>query len=218
MRPADVDRVLMSHTPAEMVPLHGEFVALERVGHRFLIANDGLWIEARREWIHAIWPLARQRHVSMPFGTLSATVDVAFARIPEDCMRQFADDARKAYPLEVGAVVLWQASTGRLRYHLCQTIAAGEDHLQEKWPTEEGWEVVGDLHSHGKHHAFFSAKDRRDMGSQVLIAGVLGCLDRPDPDIALALFICGLEVPCNVPVSLIDACRGCPVPTDNTKE
>lgn len=200
MKPTEIDTVLQQHTPVVMVPMHGEFVPLAEAGHRFLAARDGLWLEVRRPWMHLIWPLAQQRAVSMPFGALTKTVEVAFGRIPTDCLAEFLADALAAHPNEVGAVIVWNAGTGKLEYRARETVEASRGHLRALWPRvgEDDWVVV-DLHSHGDLDAFFSTTDRNDTGSEVVIAGVVGRVRSGQPQWVFSLFACGMEIPVTPP-------------------
>jgi PRTRC genetic system protein A len=200
VRPNEIDVVLQRHTPMVMVPLHGEFVAMEEVGHRFLAAKDGLWLEVRRPWLHLIWPLAQQQAVRMPFGTVSRTVDVAFGKIPSECLSEFIADAMASHPNEVGAVVVWNARSGAMEYRARETVAASRGHLRALWPSlDVGEWVVADLHSHGDAEAFFSITDREDTGSEVVVAGVVGRVASGRPQWAFSLFACGLEIPVTPP-------------------
>lgn len=195
MKPNEIDVVLQRHTPVVMVPLHGEFVPLEEAGHRFLAAKDGLWLEVRRPWLHLIWPLAQQHAVGMPFGVLSKTVDVAFGKIPTECLSEFLADAMAAHPNEVGAVVVWNERSGALEYRARETVEASRGHLRARWPSlGEGEWVVIDLHSHGDLEAFFSSTDRTDTGSEVVIAGVVGRVGSGRPQWVFSLFACGIEI------------------------
>jgi len=195
MKPTEADRVLQQHTPVVMVPLFGEFVPLADTGHRYLAARDGLWLEVRRPWLHLIWPFARQQAVQMPCGTLRKTVEVAFGKVPSECLSEFLADAVEAHPHEVGAVVVWNEATGSLEYRLRQTVEASRGHLRALWPTlADGEWVVIDLHSHGGLDAFFSSTDREDTGTEVVIAGVVGRVGTERPQWVFSLFACGLEV------------------------
>lgn len=201
MRLTQVDAILQSHTPVVMVPLHGEFIALATVGHRFLAASDGLWLEVRRPWLHLIWPVATQDRVPMPYGTVQRKVELAFERLPMDVADAFVADALSAYPNEVGGVVLWDERTGDVSYRRAETLQSGVGNLRARWPElEPGQSVVVDLHSHGQFPPFFSETDRADTGSEVVIAGVLGRVGSEQPEWKFALFACGLEISVASPV------------------
>jgi len=198
-----IDAALQAHTPAIMVPRHEALAPLEGPGHRFLVSRSGLWVEAQRAWCRVVWPLALVDHgIALPFGDLEPRVELTFGRLPEWPIVQFIEQARKAYPLETAGVVVWSEGTNELRYEACRAISASAGHVKSHWPTlGPGEAVVIDLHSHGALRAFFSGQDRSDIGSDVVVAGVVGRLDQASPEIAISLFACGVEIPVTLPPS-----------------
>lgn len=201
MRPTDVDRALAALTPVVPVPLYGEFVPMQDPGHRFLVCGDGLWVECRRAWLHALLPLARPEHpTAMPFGTVRRTITFGFERLPMWALRRFLELARSHHPKEVGALLTWREGTGAFAYRECEVVDQSGAHLRQRMPALGLDEhVVLDLHSHGRFGAGFSQTDRRDMGMDALIAGVVGKLDQEQPEWVLSLFVCGAELPCVLP-------------------
>ena len=207
MKPTDVDLVLVNHTPVEVVPKFGEFEPLQRNGHRFLVAADGLWLESKRAWGRVVWPMAKQSAVLMPFGRLEAKVEMSFGRVPVGLMAQFAEDAREAGHDEVGGVVIWDEQSGNLRYERCESLRAGVGFLSARQPAlAEGEHIVIDLHSHGRLGAGFSDIDLADTGSEMVLAGVIGRVHQAEPQIVMSLFACGLQVPCEVTEEVRRAC------------
>lgn len=199
----EMDQVLQAHTPVEVVPKYGEFVRMEAEDHRFLVCGDGLWVECRRRWVHAILPMARQSVSAMPFGKVKQTVDLAFKHLPSWAILRFLEEARQHHPKEVGALVSWDEATGEFEYHSCKVLNSGIGHLKQAWPRlREGVWPVLDLHSHGPIPAYFSRQDRADTGMEVIAAGVVGCLDAVKPELALSLFACGVEVKVCLPEDL----------------
>lgn len=195
MRPTAGDAFLLAHTPVVVVPRFGVFEPLLTNGHRFLVCQDGLWIEVRRDWCHIVWPIAEQHAVPTPFGLVERHAALSFGDIPRWCLDRFIEDARHAHPVETGAVVLWDADTKSLQYERVEELQAGVGHLRAKWPaTTERRTVAIDLHSHGPLEAYFSATDLQDTGSEVVIAVVVGRLDLPQPEVKLALFFCGMQI------------------------
>lgn len=195
MKHTQEDLVLAAHAPVTTVPMFGQYEPMEGVGHRFLVASNGLWLEARRPWCRVLWPMALQHQVRMPYGPLKEAVELAFD-LPTWAIDRFLVDARAVYPLEVGAVLIWSATSKEMRYHRCETLLNTEASLRQKWPrlAQDEW-VVMDLHSHGASDAYFSAKDRADTGSEFMIAAVVGCVRGEQPQTVASLFCCGLELP-----------------------
>lgn len=198
-----MDDVLESVTPAVVVPKFGQFVPMKNDGHRFLVCADGLWVECRRRWIHAILPMAQQKGSTMPFGTLESKVTLAFKALPAWAVSRFHEEALQHHPKEVGALVTWDERTGEFEYHSCKVIEQGIGHLRQQWPElpDGVWPVL-DLHSHGPIKAFFSDEDRKDTGMDVIVAGVVGALNGELPELALSLFACGVEIPAEMPAEL----------------
>jgi len=196
-----IDTALQGHTPAVMVPIHEPLPPLDHAGHRFLVARNGLWVEAVRPWCRIVWPLALvERAAALPFGLLEASVELSFGRLPEWAIDKFVDQARAAYPVETAGVVVWSANANELRYEACRAISASTGHVKSHWPTlASGEAVVIDLHSHGALPAFFSGQDRSDIGSDVVVAAVVGRVDRERPEVAISLFVCGVEIAVTVP-------------------
>lgn len=207
MKPTDMDRVLVNHTPVEVVPKFGAFEPLQRNGHRFLVAADGLWLESKRAWGWVVWPMAQQSAVLMPFGRLEPKVELSFGGVPVELVGQFAQDAREAGENEVGGVVIWNEQSGNLRYERCESLRSGVGFLRARQPAlADGEHIVVDLHSHGRLGAEFSDIDLKDTGSEMVLAGVIGRVHQAEPHIVLSLFACGLRVPCEVTDALRSAC------------
>ena len=119
-----LDTHLQTTCPTVMVPLHGEFAPLEKTGHRFLTASNGLWVEIRRPWLHLIWPVALQKNYPMPYGRLETQVELAFEKIPADLVAQFYRDAMAVHPTEFGAWLVWDERAKVLKYQPMQSIKA----------------------------------------------------------------------------------------------
>lgn len=195
MRPNEIDLVLQRNAPTVVVPIYGEFEPLEKVGHRFLLARDGLWLEAKRAWAHIIWPIAQSRRVPIPAGELSKSVKLAFGKVPEWMVERFVEIAEAAAPQEIGAVGVWDEVTGEFSLEGTRTLESGIGHLKYERPEVGGSRhVILDLHSHGPIKAYFSARDVRDTGSEVVVAGVVGGIGS-GVEVKLALFACGLQIP-----------------------
>ena len=119
---------------------------------------------------------------------------------PHRAIERFIQQATTHHPVEVGAVVVWDEAEQSLRYHECETIKSGVGYLKARWPQLGVNESIAiDLHSHGPIGAYFSSQDRADMGSDVVLACVVGKTDRQTPEIKISLFVCGKEIKVEMP-------------------
>jgi len=97
-----IDRTLQTVTPTVMVPRHEEFSSLATPGHRFLVAEDGLWIEIWRPWLYVRVPLATQDRVAMPYGKLGHHVELGCGKIKWQPLVDFMRDAAATPHTEIG--------------------------------------------------------------------------------------------------------------------
>lgn len=191
-----IDTALQLNSPVIAVPAYEELQPLMEPGHRFLGARDGLWIEIRRPWVHVVWPIAICKEpVSIPYGSLSKKVELGFDTFPIDILNLFMTDALLQHPAEVGGVGIWNSVSQTFRYEKCTVVASGLGHLRQTFPSlTEDESVVFDFHSHGPIPAYFSDTDCSDVGSDVVLAGVVGNLNSK-VEFKLSLFANGLHIP-----------------------
>jgi PRTRC genetic system protein A len=171
-----IDTALQSATPTVMVPRHEPFVPMAQVGHRFLAAADGLWLEARRAWLYLRWNLAKQAQVAMPYGAITPVVQVQ--KVPGCLVEEFIAFAKDVCPLECAAWIVWNALTDKCRLIKMVPTSVSNASVQFVRPALAEYEhLVVDLHSHGCIPAFFSSEDNRDDCGEFKVAGVFGRLD-----------------------------------------
>jgi PRTRC genetic system protein A len=171
-----IDTALQSATPTVMVPRHEPFVPMPQVGHRFLAAADGLWLEARRAWLYLRWNLAKQAQVAMPYGAITPVVQVQ--KVPGCLVEEFIAFAKDVCPLECAAWIVWNASTDQCRLIKMVPTSVSNASVQIVRPAlADNEHLVVDLHSHGRIPAFFSSEDNRDDCGEFKVAGVFGRLD-----------------------------------------
>lgn len=177
-----------------MVPRYGELQRMDTDGHRFLVAEDGLYIEARRPWVSAILP-AGDSHIRLPYGV--ATPQVSFSLrgiIP--LLHRFIVAAGAAAPDEHAA---WLSSDadGNLMYEevgISLMSASAISYQRPKYANMNGRVLAVDCHSHGHLPAFFSDEDNRDALDDIKLEVVVGNLDDPVHSIACRLSILGMFV------------------------
>lgn len=196
-----LDYITQGVCPTLPVPKHGELPAMDN-GHRFLVADDGLWIEIKRPWLHMIWPLAQQTGVAIPYGSLRRKAQFAFGKLPIDLILDFTNDATAALPNEAAAWLVWDEHTRQLEYLPLPPVSAGSGHIQFERPALAPHESLAvDLHSHGAGPAFFSDQDNQDDAGEVKISGVIGSLtpegDRL-PTVEFRICALGLTIPVHV--------------------
>lgn len=180
------DAALQAHTPVVAVPRFSDLAPLKKNGHRYLVAEDGLYIEVRRPWLSIVWPVAPS-DAPLPFGEadhVGMRLGFEWKELTE-LMDPFERDARAAMPNEFAAWITWkltEAGGHVLTYRPLFASAASPGGLDLIRPTlNEGEHLIADLHSHGSMEAFFSATDDEDDAGEVKYAAVLGGVDTNTP-------------------------------------
>lgn len=194
MDPRDI--ALQFVAPTIMVPRFGEFEPLATNGHRFLAAKDGLWLEVKRPWLYARKPLATQSAVAMPYGEVTATINILCPRVPKALIQEFEAKAKAQSPNECAAWITWNEHRNELRLRSLEEISAGKAHVKVIRPVlDDGEHLVLDLHSHGRFPAGFSKTDDRDDAGEVKVSLVVGNCDQEETTIASRLCLMGLYEP-----------------------
>ena len=198
MDPRDV--ALQSTMPTVVVPLFGALEPLAGSGNRLLVAKDGLWIEAHRPGIYSRQKVAQQNTISVPYGTVTATLTTKFSHLG-NAIREFVVFARESLPNEVGLALVWSDATNALEPRMLKAIQSGPSHmLYERPDPATGEHVVVDIHSHGCFPAFFSRTDDKDDKGDLKIAVVVGNVDQPQPTVKARLCTLGHYRP--LPISI----------------
>ena len=200
-----LDNALFDSAPVAAVPRHAEFAPLLDVGHRFLLAAEGLFVEIRRPWLHLIQPVAPIEGASPrpPYGSIDEKIEFAFGRISaaEPHLRRFATDAAGAAPNEHAAWIVWNETSKELVYREVEVTSATPTAITINRPTLADDESLAfDLHSHGTGPAGFSATDDADDAGEVKIAGVIGGVGTANPSVAFRLCALGKMITLRVPV------------------
>ena len=129
-------------------------------------------------------------------------LDLSFPKLPRDLLEQIYGFFQFVYKrLDGEAIVFIYYSPDRGEFHVDappQTLTRYRTH--HGWrtlgsveyraiPRPEGFLKLGDAHSHGDCHAFFSSTDDRDDAEDGLRV-VMGKLDRPELDVCVS-FVAG---------------------------
>lgn len=192
MRP-DLDAVLQATCPAIMVPRYGRFEPLSAHGHRFLTATDGLHVEIRRPWLHAILPVA-ESIIPLPYGSVEPCVRLRLHGLVT-LVEQFIAEAARISPHEHAAWFAIDSATGILHYESISVVSQSAEHIQyRRPPMNAGAELAVDIHSHGRAAAGFSDDDDADSIDDAKLEIVVGNLDRDVPTMTCRLSVLGLRI------------------------
>lgn len=194
------DALLQQHVPAVMVPRWSNFAPLDEIGHRYLVAEDGLWIEVHRPWLHLVWPLA-PTPMPLPYGpVLGDQMDFSFelggAEFGE-LLNTFFREAARVMPNECAACFLWNTRTQSLEYRRLTATEASPGSVTYQRPAlPDHLHLAVDIHSHGAGAPYFSETDDADDAGEVKLAVVIGNIGATgQPHYALRLCAHGLFIP-----------------------
>jgi len=186
------DRILQQACPTIIVP---KYSALPEVGkgYRYLMAKDGLWIEAKKPWGHFRLPLW-----VTPRPTAYGLVDTIFrltdgpipVELIRECIEEATDDARDKK--EWAGWIIWSESRGyehRSLDVLDSSISHIRSDLRSALSKEE--HLVLDQHSHPFGMDRFSPTDDEDDAGGVYFSGVISFHDGMQPRLTTRLCIEG---------------------------
>ncbi|HWW69679.1 MAG TPA: PRTRC system protein A [Duganella sp.] len=203
-----LDLALLQAAPVVVAPSMCEFHPLQENGHRFVLAADGVYLEARRPWLHFIHRIAEVSGVAVPYGRITPRFDLAFGRVgtalPQ--LQEFARHAQAAAPLEAAGAIIWNSRLDSWRIEYPEIIgeATAASIIFQQPVLAEDEHLVIDVHSHGHLNAFFSPVDNADDAGAVKIAGVVGSLDG-EPTVAFRICVLGVMIPLSFPADKIFA-------------
>lgn len=182
-----LDATLQAACPALMYPRYGGFVVLDENAdtHRFLICGDGIYVEIRRKWLHAILKVS-DVSIPLPYGTPTMFLNIYLDRTALAMgLRHFIRRAQEASPIEHAAWLTFDPDTKAVGYVEPEVISRGGAHIQYHRPEVRANNLpVVDCHSHGRFAAGFSDTDEADDVDDAKLAFVVGNLDTPVPSIA----------------------------------
>jgi PRTRC genetic system protein A len=190
-----MDEALLRAFPLLAVPASGEQAPAAECGTRYLVGRHGVSREINLPWVR-VCRLIAPSALPLPFGAVADTVEFRCGPIPLEVIQQFVAHAKQEQPLEVAGAFLWNERHDRWRYARRTLVRVTAAHLEyrELCPAE-GEHLVVDAHSHGRHAAFFSARDDADDAGAIKLSLVLGNLDRERPSSRMRLCMAGLVEP-----------------------
>ena len=192
------DQIIFGETPTLMQPLHGEALPKPETGkHRFVIASDGVYVEAVNPVLEVRLPVAKSA-IKLPYGQIGAVgVYLAHGQIPRRILQDVCEKTFLCVPNEWAGLVVWDKIRKEYALYEPDTISFSTRHISYRNVLPNEYELVMDLHSHGNMAAFFSkTDDKSDMGG-FYIAGVVGNCDSGEPTFATRIVVNGHFFECS---------------------
>lgn len=161
------DLLLQKHLPTFMAPRFEPLPPLEEGQSRLLMAEDGLWIEAKTTWGAFVRRLFQTPRI-LPYGPIKERTELHCGSIPRSLLERFAAKANESADCgyETAAWILWSRAEGweYLKLDIFKQTAGS---VEFTWPElGPNRPLILDLHSHGNGPAFFSKlDDRSDQGA-----------------------------------------------------
>jgi PRTRC genetic system protein A len=199
--PNALDALIQRQFPCVVAPRYGELAALDRKGERFIVCATGVKMEIWRPWIHAVIDLTPEGVLRpMPYGPgPEAGATLLCQPIPKAMRERFIEEARATMPSEHAAWVTWNEHTRLFRYRSVQVLSHSPASITYVRPDlDPGEWLVGDIHSHARYPAGFSATDEVDDYGTLQLSLVLGSLDRSEITEATVLRCMGVTLPLTV--------------------
>lgn len=194
MVPRDI--ALQSAMPTVMAPRFSPLDELDLPGRRLVMAENGTWLETRREWLYSRLQVGQPCPVPLPYGQVTEALRFSFGKLPRAIIAQFIEHAREQLPNECAARVIWNSHTSQWTLkRRDDVISVSPGHVNMHLPPlGEREHLIMDLHSHGITEAFFSRTDNKDDRGEVKISGVVGNLEGGEVTTAFRLCLAGVFV------------------------
>jgi len=192
-----LDLALQQTLPVMGMPLHGCFERLAANGQRLIIGSNGVFVESRRAWLHAVAHCGVvDPAMRMPFGEVPTFLDLPYGLLPRELISRFVEIARNRFPNEVAGAVVLDTREGSFELRIHEDSGASPSHVAYRaQPLRSHEALVVDIHSHGALPAGFSRQDDLDDRGSTKIAAVVGRVDEPSPEIAVRLCLNGVHRP-----------------------
>lgn len=177
------DRALLSAIPTLLAPHHSRLPPPELGCQRFVLAQTGLFLQARTRALEISVNVAPST-IALPYGPVAEGVRFVHGPIPYAIYAEMRDAAIRRSPQEwVGYVV---AADGGYRLIEPPVLSASAGHVCYATDAVDDLDIALSVHSHGAGEAYFSAQDDSADGQGIYVAVVLGRCVRADSVTAVA--------------------------------
>lgn len=169
------DAILFSQTPLLPMPRFGTLPPLEVGRRRYIVAADGLYLQARSR---AMFVTCRLAEAITPFGELQPRIDLVDGLIPHALFAQVVRHALTHSPNEGACLIHWNPDTRGYELTIPEIVDCGQGHITYRTGMIDQDLLVLDVHTHGRYPAFFSSvDDQSDERHGCYFASVLGRCD-----------------------------------------
>ena len=167
------DRILQELLPTVMVPAFGLLPGLNEETIRFLMAQSGLWLEAKPAWGHFRYPLWYSAR-PLPYGEIESLTSLISGPISKEVISLCREEAteKAARQKEWAGWILWSKASG---YHYLPLEILEESQTSVKYRRPKllnQTHLVMDLHSHPFDLPQFSHTDDLDDLGGIHYSGV----------------------------------------------
>ncbi|MGP1715747.1 MAG: PRTRC system protein A [Methylophilus sp.] len=155
-------------------PVIGELPPIENSGQRVVVAKNGVFIQFVGNWLEVIKRVGNIS-ASVPYGSIEEKIDLRFKKFPREMFTQFHEQAKASFPNEAFAYIHWNRETNQICLVPGVVLkATGDEISYGRVDIEDGWQCIGDIHSHPNSIAFYSELDNDDDKTGVKCSFVMG--------------------------------------------
>lgn len=188
------DRVLLMQNPVLPMPRYGALPSLEPGERRYVVADDGVYVQARTLALSVCARIASTP--PLPFGSLTPGVELSGGLLPRSFFMRMCAEALAESPNEWAALVHWDADLHRYVWTAPEARRRSTCHVAYDSAARDESYLVIDAHSHGVAAPGFSAIDDESDRYGLYFACVLGCCVNPESiRVQTRLIIDGLRIP-----------------------
>lgn len=156
-------RAMVDACPMVCVTPRTIHVPLDKPGKRWVMAGDGLYMEARSLSLHV---MVRVSDHDSAFGKAVPFHRTINGRVPQDLLDECARLAVQGGVKETAALIHWNPEEGRYELTVPEMISAGPVHVSYRDESKDELLVI-DFHSHGHLPGYFSSTDDDSDNSRV---------------------------------------------------
>lgn len=186
------DAALFAATPLMPMPRFSELAPLAEGQKRLIGACNGLYLQAIT---NALDVCVQVSEVPMPYGVCFDHILCRAGPVPKALLKAFIQKAQENPTREVAAAIVREGDGYQLVWPSILNSSGG--HVRYVDSDIDDDRLVIDLHSHGRHRAFFSGQDdQSDLSRRgPYLAMVVGRCDTEQPELAVRVAAAPYLVP-----------------------